>query len=270
MRKPPEDLPEQGVRNPAGARVLQQAAFPRLVEKGNRPGRNFKLTGQMEEAQKVKVLQTFYVTHDVKCIRLQKPVGFSFEPGQAADVSINRPGWEDEIRPFTFTCLPEDDYLEFTIKIYPDHDGVTHQLAQTGVHDELILHGVFGAIKYRGEGLFIAGGAGITPFLSILRGLYREKAIKGNTLLFGNKTRSDIIQEDELRKMLGDRFINILSEEQAEGYGYGLISRDVLEEQIKVPDQQYYLCGPPQMEDSVSRDLAALGIGEKYIVREDS
>jgi hypothetical protein len=126
MRKPPEDLPEQGVRNPAGARVLQQAAFPRLVEKGNRPGRNFKLTGQMEEAQKVKVLQTFYVTHDVKCIRLQKPVGFSFEPGQAADVSINRPGWEDEIRPFTFTCLPEDDYLEFTIKIYPDHDGTFH------------------------------------------------------------------------------------------------------------------------------------------------
>ena len=224
----------------------------------------------MEEKQIVKIQHTYDVTHDVRCFRLEKPDNFSFEPGQAADVSINRPGWEDEIRPFTFTCLPDDDYLEFTIKIYWDHDGVTRQLGQTGPGDELILHGVFGAIKYRGEGLFIAGGAGITPFLSILRGLARDRAIRGNTLIFGNKTRSDIIQEEELRRMLGDRFINILSEEQAEGYEYGFISRDVLEKHIGKRGQLYYLCGPPEMVDKVSLDLADLGIGDESIVKEDS
>ena len=58
------------------------------------------------------------VTHDVLSIVTEKPHSFNFIPGQATEVSINKNGWQDEKRPFTFTCLPENDYLEFTIKIY--------------------------------------------------------------------------------------------------------------------------------------------------------
>ena len=68
--------------------------------------------------QKLQILAIEQVTHDVKSFRLQKPEGITFEPGQATEISIDREGWREEGRPFTFTSLPEDDYLEFIIKRY--------------------------------------------------------------------------------------------------------------------------------------------------------
>ena len=61
------------------------------------------------------------ITHDVIKIVTGKPVGYTFEPGQATEISINIDGWEQQKKPFTFTSLPSDDHLEFTIKTYPDH-----------------------------------------------------------------------------------------------------------------------------------------------------
>ena len=109
------------------------------------------------------------VTHDVLSIVTEKPHSFNFIPGQATEVSINKNGWQDEKRPFTFTCLPENDYLEFTIKTYPSHKSVTNELLNLKKNDELTLHDVFGAIAYKGKGVFVAGGAGVTPFICIFR-----------------------------------------------------------------------------------------------------
>ncbi len=116
----------------------------------------------------VKILSIHDVTHNVRAYRIEKPSGYRFGPGQATDVSINKEGWREEKRPFTFTSLNEYPYLEFTIKSYLDHPGVTNQLYQLKAGDELIIHDVWGAIAYRGQGCFIAGGAGITPFCRYL------------------------------------------------------------------------------------------------------
>src|SRR4051812_33182701 len=89
--------------------------------------------------QVVKILSIKNVTHNVKAFRLSKPAGFRFAPGQATDLSINKPGWEQEVRPFTFTSLNEWDHLEFTIKIYSDHSGVTNELNKLVPGDELII-----------------------------------------------------------------------------------------------------------------------------------
>lgn len=105
----------------------------------------------------VKVKSVDKVTHDVLKIVTEKPPQYFFTPGQATEISINKEDWQNEKRPFTFTCLPDNDYLEFTIKTYPLHKGVTSQLLQLKRNDELILHDVFGAIGYKGEGMFIAG-----------------------------------------------------------------------------------------------------------------
>src|SRR3954471_8846575 len=119
----------------------------------------------------VKILAITKITPDVLQVRLEKPQGINFAPGQAAEISINIQDWKQEKRPFTFTSIPANDFLEFTIKTYPDHKGVTNQLLELAAGDELVIHDVFGEIAYKKEGLFIAGGAGITPFLSILRSL---------------------------------------------------------------------------------------------------
>ncbi|MDZ7635068.1 MAG: FAD-binding oxidoreductase [Bacteroidales bacterium] len=161
----------------------------------------------------VKIISTGSLTHDVKVFRVEKPAGYSFTPGQATDVSVNTPELKNKKRPFTFTGLNHDPYLEFIIKIYTAHKGVTNEIDKLEPGDELIIRNAWGAISYKGPGIFIAGGAGITPFVSIFRDLKTKNQLRSNRLIFANKTKADIIMEEELRELLGPDFINILSEE---------------------------------------------------------
>jgi ferredoxin-NADP reductase len=220
------------------------------------------------EKYTVKIQSINRVTHDVLRIVTGKPTGYNFTPGQATEVAINKSDWQEEKRPFTFTNLPEDDFLEFTIKTYPKRNGVTKELLQLKANDELILHDVFGAITYKSEGVFIAGGAGVTPFISIFRHLQSEKLIGSNVLVFANKTKADIIHEEEFKDMLGSAFINILSDENADGYHEGLITEDFLKNNVKDFDRQFYVCGPPPMMDAVLKQLTNLGVGENAVTVE--
>lgn len=208
------------------------------------------------------------MTHNVLMIRVDKPGGLDYTPGQATEIFINREGWLEEGRPFTFTSLPDDDYLEFTIKTYPERKAVTAQLLHLQTGDGLLLNDVFGEIAYKGEGVFIAGGAGLTPFLAILRQLGKEHRIGNNRLLFANKRKADIIQEAELRQLLGAHFVNILSDELLPGYEQGYISGDLLRKMIPDPEIYVYLCGPPPMMDAVERELSALKIDPARIIKE--
>lgn len=216
----------------------------------------------------VKINSIEKATHDVLRITTEKPEGFSFISGQATDVCVNRPQWEKEKRAFTFTSLPSENHLEFTIKTYPERQGVTNQLRQLKKGDELILHDVFGDISYKGEGLFIAGGAGITPFLAILRLLHSQNKIGSNKLIFANKTRADIINEIELRKYLGTNFINVLSEEKADGYEYGFVTEPLIKTNSLGLEKYFYLCGPPPMMDAVENQLGKLNIRPQNIIKE--
>jgi len=221
------------------------------------------------EEYTVKVISVDKVTPYVLKIVTEKPLHFTFTSGQATEISINKEGWIDERRPFTFTCLPDDDYLEFTTKTYPARNGVTNQLLQLKKGDELILHDVFGAIAYQGEGLFIAGGAGITPFISIFRYLQSKNEIGDNKLLFANKTKADIIHEQEFKKLLGENFINILSDDKAEGYAYGQITRDYLKSYLPVSGKYIYVCGPPPMMDAIEEFLSDLQVNAAFIIKEE-
>jgi len=219
--------------------------------------------------QVVKITNIGYITHDVLHIMVDKPEGLKFKPGQATEVSVNKPEWKEKSRPFTFVCLPQNNYLEFMIKTYPEHKGVTNELLSLEAGDELILNYVFGAIEYKGAGTFIAGGAGITPFISILRDLKFKDKIRGNKLIFANKTKNDIIIEDELRGILGKEFYNILSQDKADGYSHGYIT-DTLLKKHNVPFNKYiYLCGPPPMMKAVENILDQVNFDKNLLVKEE-
>ncbi len=207
----------------------------------------------------VKIISIQEVAHNVRRFRLEKPAGYTFIPGQATQISINKPLWRDEKRPFTFTSLKEDPYLEFTIKRYPDHHGVTDQLHQLAPGDELVLRDVWGAIEYKGPGYFIAGGAGITPFLAILHQLHKEEKLQGNTLFFSNKTSADVIDEQELRTMLGGNVEFILTNGSGEGYTKGTIDEAFLKQRVKDFGRHFYICGPEPMILVLSGILTGLG-----------
>lgn len=216
----------------------------------------------------VKVLKTEFVTHNVKRFTLEKPVGYTFISGQATDVSINKPGLEDELRPFTFTCVNGDDHLEFTIKIYKERNGITGKLLDVNAGDELIVHDVFGTINYHGPGLFIAGGAGITPFISIFRQLKLENKLAGNILLFANRTEEDIILKEELTEMLGDNHIDILSNPLLPGKQGKHIDKDVLGPFLDSKNKYCYVCGPDEFTSAMVNNLAELGVAKDHIIVE--
>lgn len=220
------------------------------------------------EEHVVKIIKIEQVTHDVKRFQIEKPEGYSFVSGQATEVAINTRELLMDRRPFTFTSINSDPYLEFTIKIYPSHNGITNELSKLKAGDELMIADVWGAINYKGKGVFIAGGAGVTPFISIFRDLKSKNEIHGNTLLFANKTKSDIILEDEFRDLLGNSFINILSAEKAEGYHFGRIDETFLNANIHDFNQNFYVCGPPPMMDAVLKQLANLGADESSVTLE--
>jgi len=216
----------------------------------------------------VKIRSIDKVTHDVLKIVTEKPEGYDFIPGQATEVSINKSGWQEEKRPFTFTCLPDDDYLEFTIKTYPSHKGVTNELLQLKKNDELILHDVFGAIAYEGEGVFIAGGAGVTPFIAIFRYLHQQNKIGNNQLIFSNRTLKDIILKEEFEKMLGLNFINIITGENSEAYMHGRIDETFLQQNITNFQQPFYVCGPDAFTADILNALKELGAHPDSLVFE--
>lgn len=219
--------------------------------------------------QIVKITNIGHITHDVLHIMVEKPEGMEFTPGQATEVSINKPGWKEKSRPFTFVCLPQNKYLEFMIKTYPEHNGVTNQLLELEAGDELILNYVFGAIEYKGEGTFIAGGAGITPFISILRNLKIKDKVYENKLIFANKTKEDIIIEEELQTLLGTNFLNVLSDDSAKGYSHGYITEAFLKKHEIPMDKYIYLCGPPPMMKAVEKILEQKGFDKKLLVKEE-
>lgn len=216
----------------------------------------------------VKILSAQYITHDVKQFRLEKPEGFSFTPGQATELSVNKDEWRDKKNPFTFTSLTDAPYLEFTIKIYSQRNGVTNQLSTLVPGDTVILREPWGAIEYKGPGYFIAGGAGITPFIAIFRYLQREGLANGNKLFFSNKTDSDIILADELKLILGDNAHFTVTRQKDSRYDQRRIDEDFLRAEVNDLSKHFYICGPDPMVFSLTEALQKLGAAADTLVFE--
>lgn len=207
-------------------------------------------------------------THDVRSYRCEKPVDFHFSPGQATEVSINKEGWKEEKRPFTFTSLNDDEDLEFTIKSYFDHPGVTSELHKLKEGDELIVRDVWGAIQYKGPGYFIAGGAGVTPFIAIFRQLFKDGKTENNKLFFSNKTDKDIILEDEFNTILGENVVHVITNDANTKYISGYINEEFLKRNVDDFNKNFYLCGPPKMVEAMQELLGKLGAAPEAVVFE--
>lgn len=214
----------------------------------------------------VKVLESQFINYDVKRFEVEKPKGYDFIPGQAVNISINEPDWKTKKRPFTFTNQKDSKNLEFIIKIYKDHNGVTNKLSEVNAGDELILHDVFGAIHYEKPGVFIAAGTGITPFLAIFRNLYKQNKLRGSKLIFVNKTSLDIIAGQELQRMFKDDFRPIFTREGVVGFRGRRIDRKFLIENIVDFSQCFYVCGPAKFVEEIVENLKALGADSKSLI----
>lgn len=214
------------------------------------------------------ILMTEFITHDVKRFIISRPDGFRFQPGQGVELAINRPGWEKEKRPFTPTSLPVDEVLEFSIKGYPEREGVTAQLHQLSSGAKLLMSEPFGTIQYRGPGTFIAAGAGITPFLAIIRQLAHDRKLDNHGLFFSNKRTGDIICEHELSNYFGDKAMFLCTRESDCRCLLQHIDKAFLQKHISDMKQHFYVCGPPPFAKAIIEALKDLGANPDALIFE--
>ena len=216
------------------------------------------------------------VTHDMRhlVLRLIEPDWIKFFPGQYMDFAI--PG-TDEVRSFSManTTSRDGGLLEFVIKVYPD-GRFSQFLAETLAEgDRLEITGPFGVFTLR-EGdndlVFVGGGAGMAPILSLLRSMAERGLQRKATFFYGARTRKDLCFESELRKLeqkLPDfQYVPALSE-PGDDDGWdgetGLIT-DVVKRRVgDLRGAHAYVCGPPPMVEAALPLLETLGVEEKRI-----
>jgi ferredoxin-NADP reductase len=208
---------------------------------------------------KIKIIQKLWLTHNVMQFTMEKPDGFTFSAGQAVEITLDDPKFKDDWHPFTLTSLNRNENLEFTIKSYPKHNGMTLALSKLDKGDYFIITDPWDSFKNKGPGVFIAGGTGITPFIALLRQMQVDDKVDGSTLIFSNKSEKDILLYHEFKEMLGDNFINVLTEEKMEPFLYGRIDKDFLQKHISDFNQPFYLCGPDNFAEEIKAYLKELG-----------
>ncbi len=218
-----------------------------------------------------EVVSAGHVTHDMRhlVLRLVEPAEVKFFPGQYMDIAV--PG-TDQVRSFSMAnTSSRDGLLEFVIKVYPD--GLFSHFLDTRLQpgDRLELTGPFGVFTLR-EGeedlVFIGGGAGMAPILSLLRSMAERGIRRKATFFYGARGRRDLCFEDELRAIaarLPDfAYIPALSHEDWDGET-GLITDVVKRLAGDIAGAHAYVCGPPPMVEAAIPLLRTLGVQEKRI-----
>jgi len=216
------------------------------------------------------------VTHDMRhlVLRLVEPAEVKFFPGQYVDIAV--PG-TDATRSFSManTSSRESGQLEFVIKIYPD--GLFSHFLDTElkVGDRIDLTGPFGVFTLRDSDedlIFVGGGAGMAPILSLLRSMAERGIARKATYYYGARGRRDLCFEEELRaledKLPGFRYVPALSEpgpdDDWDGET-GLITDVVRRREPDLARAHAYICGPPPMVEAAIPLLGQLGVPGKRV-----
>ncbi|WP_410674023.1 NADH:ubiquinone reductase (Na(+)-transporting) subunit F [Amycolatopsis sp. cmx-4-68] len=221
----------------------------------------------------VQVVSNENVTHDLRHLVVRLDEELKFFPGQYLDFAI--PGTE-ETRSFSMAnTSARDGFLEFVIKIYPDGLFSRFLADEVAVGDRLRVTGPFGVFTLRdnpGKDLvFVGGGAGMAPILSLLRSMAERGIDRKATFYYGARRRHDLCFEAELRaleqKLPGFRYVPALSEPGDDDWtGETGFVTDVLRRAgLDLTGADAYVCGPPPMVEAALELLPALGVNGKRV-----
>ena len=193
--------------------------------------------------------------------------------GQFALLKLQRDGQWSEAHPFTFTCAPEDPFLQLTVKAV---GAFTSSLRTLTPGTPAELKGPLGSfckgIDEKPAVVLIAGGIGITPFLSVLRHWRNARARSRATLVWANNEPVDLFAVDELNAMTGQLDLRVVHVVWKPGsaalpastgrivYESGTLTADILKRRVELAGAAIYLCGSPNMQGFVFPQLQACGV----------
>ena len=208
-------------------------------------------------------------------IRLEPAAGEAFpyfRAGQFVTLSC-RAGESFLSRPYSVISSPKEA-LEGKLEIMVQRKGIfsTFLIDEAAAGTELIAGEpsgdfYFDSIRDRKHIVAIAGGSGVTPFLSMMKAIREGSEDFRLTLIYGARTRDHIPFYPEKFRGEGVEVIVVLSEEEAEGYRHGFITAGLLKEYIDC-DTSVFMCGPDAMYRFVRGELESLGFDETKIRQE--
>jgi propane monooxygenase reductase component len=212
-------------------------------------------------------------------LKLVDPPEMNFLPGQYAELYI--PGTEEH-RAYSMANTPSsDERAEFIIKVYPGgrFSGLLGDEVEDGIKvgQRMKMRVPFGVFTLRekseGDVIFIGGGSGMAPILSILRHMAEKDIDRKATFYYGARTRKDLFYLDEIQElgeqMPGEfRFVPALSEPE-DGDEWdgetGLITDVVQSLEDDLNGTEAYMAGPPPMIDAAIPVLMQMGVDEDDI-----
>lgn len=195
-----------------------------------------------------------------------KPVDklFDFRPGQFAFVEVQGKGW-NEAHPFTISSPPGESRLRFTVKALGDWTRKLRTELQPG--GTVLVRGPYGRFDSARAGtnqVWIAGGIGLTPFLSTLRAMTPGDP-RRITFVYAARNEDEAIFLDELKTRSAELgnvdLIPLFSD-------HGDFARvDDLKQRLAAPlsAYDYFLCGPKPMVNGLMADLRKAGVSRAHI-----
>ncbi len=217
-----------------------------------------------------KIIKIIDETYDVKTFRIN--VKIPFIAGQYCIVSLpSNKELSGQKRPFTFSNSPNELYVELTVKKMGVFTTAMHSMK---AGDMIAIDGPHGKALNFDESVtedvvFIAGGSGITPFMSAIRYAAAKKLPNNIWLLFSNNTEKDIIYRLELQKMPANiKVVNTLTRDAPANWTgeKGYISKALIDKYIPSPKTKlWYICGPPPMMAAVKDLFLSMGIAENML-----
>lgn len=202
--------------------------------------------------------------------------GMNFKPGQFAWLTMGDSPFSTQQHPFSMASSASNPgHLEFVIKEAGDF---THYLSTVKPGDKAYLEGPYGVFtmdpKAKRRAVFIVGGIGITPILSMIRSRLDELNDMPMWLIYANKSEAEIIMRNTLEafaEKLPLRVIHVLSDPSDEWMGEsGYVDGDVLDDYLPedAEDIDYFVCGPPPMMDLVEPELQKRGVKKQRVYSE--
>ncbi len=194
-----------------------------------------------------------------------------YYPGQFMFLKLRRPGRASEEHPFTISSSPtQRGAIMATIKQSGDF---TNTIDQTIPGDMALLEAPYGRFSFMHHNapslLFIAGGVGITPIMSMVRYLRDIEDRRPIRLIYGNRTERDIVFRKELSGLPDNVSVtHVLSEPEENWQGLrGYVTADIIKEHAGpiLENAHVYLCGPPTMMDKIIDELRSLDVKDRRI-----
>ena len=214
-------------------------------------------------------------THNVTSFRFPRPAELNYKPGQFLFITLKSDGKELS-KHFSFSSSPtEKTHIEFTKKLSDSDFSTALKALKKG--DWARIDAPYGKFTFGGEykeiGL-LGGGIGITPFMGICKYCTDMHLDAKVTLLYGNRTESDIAFRKELEALQKQnenlKVVFTLNEADSGWKGTtGFIDVEMVKKEIPdYKDTMFYTCGPPAMVEVMEKLVKQLGLPEAQLKRE--